>query len=96
MKIFSGSGRVSHPTSEEEATPAPDRTKDWVHESKFEGLWKEDPQQDNIDQRVYKSVTFDVASGQPPNNVQTMKVQQIIPQQTNQYQHGYSVQITLI
>ena len=62
-----------------------------IHESKFEGSWKEDPQQENIDQKVYKSVTFDVASGQPPNYVQTMRMQRIIPQQTNQYQHGYSL-----
>ena len=38
--------------SEEEAAPAPDRTKDWVHESKFEDSWKEDLQQDYIDQKV--------------------------------------------
>ena len=58
--MFSSSG--------EEAAPAPDRTKNGVHESEFEDSWEEDPQQDNIDQKVYRSVTFDIASGQPPNN----------------------------
>ena len=45
-------------------------------------MWEEDPQQNNID----------VAPGQPPNNVQPIKMQQIIPQQTDQDQHNNSTQ----
>ena len=77
--------------SEEEAAPVSDRTMDGVHESKFEDSWEEDPQQDNIDQKVYKSVTFDVASGQPPNKVQTMRMQQLqdaVHQQNVQSYHS--------
>ena len=70
--------------SEEEAAPASDRTMDGVHESKFEDSWEEDPQQNNID----------VASGHPPNNVQPIKMQQIIPQQTDQDQHNNSTQLS--
>ena len=55
---------ASHqPSLEEEAAPAPERTKDWVHMSKFEDSRKEDLQQDYIEQKVSKSVIFDEASG---------------------------------
>ena len=80
-----------YPTLEEEAAPVPERTQDWIHVSKFEDSRKEDLQQDYMKQKVSKSVTFDEASGQPPDYVQTMRMQQIIPQQTNQYQHGYTL-----
>ena len=46
-------------TLEEEAAPAPDRTQDWVHESKFEDSRKEDLQRDYVEQRVSKSVMYD-------------------------------------
>ena len=46
---------------------------DGVYESKFEDSWEGDPQLNNID----------LASGQPPSNVQPIKMPQIIPQQTN-------------
>ena len=74
---------------EEEAAPAPERTVDWVNVSKFEDSWKEDTKQDNLDQK--RSVTFDMASGQPPDYVQTMRMKQVGPQQTNQYQQGYNL-----
>ena len=64
-----------YPTLEEEAAPAPDRTQDWVHESKFEDSRKKDLQQDYIKQKVSKSVMHDEASGQPPDYVQTMRMQ---------------------
>ena len=80
-----------YPTLEEEAAPAPERTQDWIHVSKFEDSRKEDLQQDYIEQKVSKSVMYDEASGQPPDYSQTMRMQQIIPQQTNQYQHGYQI-----
>ena len=32
-----------------------------------------------------------MASGQPPDYVQTMRMQQVGPQQTNQYQQGYNL-----
>ena len=83
---------ASHqPSLEEEAAPAPERTKDWVHMSKFEDSRKEDLQQDNLDQKIQRSVTFDVASGQPPDYVQTMRMQQIVPQQANLSQYGYTL-----
>ena len=34
---------------------------------------------------------YDEASGQPPDYSKTIRLQQIIPQQTNQYQHGYQI-----
>ena len=34
---------------------------------------------------------YDEASGQPPDYVQTMRMQQIIPQQASQYQQGYQL-----
>ena len=80
-----------HPSLEEEAAPAPERTKDLVHVSRFEDSWKEDLQQDNIDQKIQRSVTFDLASGQPPDYVQTIRRQHIVPQQTNLNQHGYGL-----
>ena len=47
-----------YPTLEEEAAPAPEKTKDWVHVSKFEGSRKEDLQQEYIEQKVSKSVIY--------------------------------------
>ena len=72
-------------------TPAPERTQDRIHVSKFEDSRKEDLQQDYIEQKVSKTVMYNEASGQPPDYSQTMRMQQIIPQQTNQYQHGYQI-----
>ena len=81
-----------YPSLEEKVVPAvSDRTKDWVHVSKFEDSWKEDLQQDNLDQKIQRSLTFDVASGQPPDYVQTMRTLHIGPQQTNLNQHGYGL-----
>ena len=80
-----------YPTLEEEAAPAPERTQDWVHVSKFEDSRKKDLQQDYIEQKVSKSVMYDEASRQPPDYVQTMRMQQIIPQQASQYQQGYQL-----
>ena len=64
-----------YPTLQEEAAPAPERTQDWVHVSKFEDSRKEDLQQDYIEQKVSKSVMYDEASGQPPDNPRTMSKQ---------------------
>ena len=42
--------QIPNPSLEEKAVPASnERTKDWVHVSKFEDSWKEDLQQDNLD-----------------------------------------------
>ena len=54
---------------------ASDKTMD---EGKFEDSWEGDPQLNNID----------LASGQLPSNIQSIKMQQIIPQQTVQDQHN--------
>ena len=81
--------QIPNPSLEEKAVPASnERIKDWVHVNKFEDSWKEDIQQDNLGQKIQGSVTFDVASGQPPDYVQTMRTQHIVPQQTNLNQHG--------
>ena len=50
-------------TLKEAAATSPDRTQDWVHESKFEDSRKEDLQRDYIEQRVSKTVTYDEALG---------------------------------
>ena len=50
-------------TLEEEAAPAPDRTQNWVQESKFEDSRKEDLQRYYVEQRVSKTVIYDEASG---------------------------------
>ena len=63
---YIASHQKMYPTLEEEAAPAPERTRDWVHVSEFEDSRKKDLQQDYIEQKVSKSVTFDEASGQPP------------------------------
>ena len=58
--------QVLYQSLEEKAVPASnERTKDWVHVSKFEDSWQEDLQQDNHDHKIQWSVTFDVALGQP-------------------------------
>ena len=57
---------------------------DGVYESEFEDSWEGDPQLNNID----------LASGQPPSNIQSIKMQQIIPQETDQDQHNNSTQLS--
>ena len=48
---------------------ASDETMDGVYESEFEDSWEGNPQLNDID----------LASGQPPSNVQPIKMQLIIP-----------------
>ena len=81
---------MNQTTLEEETAPASDRTQDLVQESKFEDSRKEELQRDYVKQRVFKTV-YDEASKQPPDYIQTIRLRQIIPQQTNQYQHGYQI-----
>ena len=51
------------PALEEVAETTPDRTHDWVHESKFEDSKKEDLQRDCVEQRMSKKVSYDEALG---------------------------------
>ena len=78
-----------YPSLEEKVIPAiiSDYATNWVHISEFEDSRKEDLQRDNLEQKIQKSVTFDEASGQPPNYFQLMGTQHILTQHTDQ--HGY-------
>ena len=63
---------------------ASDETMDGVYESEFEDSWEGDPQLNDIGK----------TSEQPPSNVQPIKMQQIIPQETDQDQHNNSTQLS--
>ena len=83
-----------YPSLEEKVAPAiigdyASKCANWVHETEFQDSQKLDLQQDNLEQEVQRTITFDVASDQPANYTQSMGTQYILSHDTNPSQHGH-------